>query len=194
MSQWSSPRLSSSPDNNKPSHGNEKSSISKVSKTSSPDYNNSTRHSSWHANGTPTKTNNTNGAVDGPRPTNFHESSDSTPPFPSSPPRYDRESSPVNADTPPGPAISSTANHSRSRTRTSSRPLSMVFTYSPHMMDVTEDTIPELQPIFHFLNGHANKLYQEGYFLKLDDQNTRMLSAGRSVFADSGLPAHPTCC
>ncbi|KAK7753727.1 hypothetical protein SLS62_004351 [Diatrype stigma] len=39
-------------------------------------------------------------------------------------------------------------------------------------MDVTEDTIPELQPIFHFLNGHANKLYQEGYFLKLDDQNT----------------------
>lgn len=51
----------------------------------------------------------------------------------------------------------------------------MVFTYNPLMMDVTEDTIPELQPIFHFLNGHANKLYQEGYFLKLDDQNTRML-------------------
>ncbi|GJC99634.1 PH domain-containing protein [Colletotrichum higginsianum] len=39
-------------------------------------------------------------------------------------------------------------------------------------MDINEDTIPELQPIFTFLNSHANKLYQEGYFLKLDDQNT----------------------
>lgn len=42
-------------------------------------------------------------------------------------------------------------------------------------MDITEDTIPELQPIYSFLNSHSNKLYQEGYFLKLDDQNTRML-------------------
>lgn len=41
-------------------------------------------------------------------------------------------------------------------------------------MDVGEDTIPELQPIFTFLNSHSNKLYQEGYFLKLDDQNTRL--------------------
>jgi len=39
-------------------------------------------------------------------------------------------------------------------------------------MDVSQDTLPELQPIFTFLNSHANKLYQEGYFLKLDDQNT----------------------
>lgn len=45
--------------------------------------------------------------------------------------------------------------------------------YQPPVMDVNEDTIPELQPIFTFLNSHANKLYQEGYFLKLDDQNTR---------------------
>lgn len=37
----------------------------------------------------------------------------------------------------------------------------------------TEDVIPELLPVFSFLNSHANKLYQEGYFLKLDDQNTR---------------------
>lgn len=56
---------------------------------------------------------------------------------------------------------------------TSSRPMSMVQTYHPSMMDVTQDTLPELQPIFTFLNSHANKLYQEGYFLKLDDQNTR---------------------
>lgn len=51
----------------------------------------------------------------------------------------------------------------------------MVQTYQPPLMDVTEDTIPELQPIFTFLNSHGNKLYQEGYFLKLDDQNTREL-------------------
>lgn len=38
----------------------------------------------------------------------------------------------------------------------------------------TEDVVPELLPIFSFLNSHANKLYQEGYFLKLEDQNTRM--------------------
>jgi CCR4-NOT transcriptional complex subunit CAF120 len=49
----------------------------------------------------------------------------------------------------------------------------MVMTYQPPMMDITEDTIPELQPIFTFLNSHANKLYHEGYFLKMDDQNTR---------------------
>lgn len=38
-------------------------------------------------------------------------------------------------------------------------------------MDVSEDTLPELQPIFTLLNSHTNKLYQEGYFLKLDDQD-----------------------
>ena len=41
-------------------------------------------------------------------------------------------------------------------------------------MEVSQDTLPELQRIFMFLNSHSNKLYQEGYFLKLDDQNTRM--------------------
>lgn len=47
----------------------------------------------------------------------------------------------------------------------------MVQTYHPYMMDIN-DTIPELQPIFSYLNSNGNKLYQEGYFLKLDDQNT----------------------
>ncbi|KAI1430128.1 hypothetical protein F5Y12DRAFT_709139 [Xylaria sp. FL1777] len=65
------------------------------------------------------------------------------------------------------------ADHSRSRSRSSSRPLSMVQAYQPPRMDINQDTIPELQPIFTFLNSHANKLYQEGYFLKLDDQNTQ---------------------
>ncbi|CAF9932550.1 MAG: hypothetical protein ALECFALPRED_005323 [Alectoria fallacina] len=36
-------------------------------------------------------------------------------------------------------------------------------------MEIAHDTIPELQPIFSFLNSHSNKLYQEGYFLKLND-------------------------
>ncbi len=58
--------------------------------------------------------------------------------------------------------------------RVSSRPLSMVQTYQPPLMELTQDTLPELQPIFTFLNSHGNKLYQEGYFLKLDDQNSRM--------------------
>ncbi|KAH8591336.1 hypothetical protein B0O99DRAFT_519609 [Bisporella sp. PMI_857] len=58
------------------------------------------------------------------------------------------------------------------RQRASSRPMSMVQTYQPPLMDVAKDTLPELQPIFTFLNSHGNKLYQEGYFLKLDDQDT----------------------
>lgn len=62
------------------------------------------------------------------------------------------------------------------RERAPSRPMSMVQTYQPPLMDVSQDTLPELQPIFTFLNSHGNKLYQEGYFLKLDDQNTRSFS------------------
>jgi CCR4-NOT transcriptional complex subunit CAF120 len=68
---------------------------------------------------------------------------------------------------------SSQTRNGRERAVSSSRPMSMVQTYQPPLMDVNEDTLPELQPIFTFLNSHANKLYQEGYFLKLDDQNTR---------------------
>lgn len=59
------------------------------------------------------------------------------------------------------------------RERAPSRPMSMVQTYQPPLMDISQDTLPELQPIFTFLNSHSNKLYQEGYFLKLDDQNTQ---------------------
>lgn len=54
----------------------------------------------------------------------------------------------------------------------SGRPMSMSMGYQPPLMDVAQDTLPELQPIFTFLNSHGNKLYQEGYFLKLDDQDT----------------------
>ena len=83
--------------------------------------------------------------------------------------------------------LGSSQERQRERAVSSSRPLSMIQTYHPSMMDVSQDTLPELQPIFTFLNSHANKLYQEGYFLKLDDQNTRMQSyCQRSVFLTRG--------
>ncbi|TPX11424.1 uncharacterized protein E0L32_007843 [Thyridium curvatum] len=94
-------------------------------------------------------------------PANRHVFQDSTPP-PSSPYRAEYASSSNSLD----------GSLSSSPRRSSSRPLSMVQAYQPPLMDVNEDTIPELQPIFTFLNSHANKLYQEGYFLKLDDQNS----------------------
>lgn len=59
-------------------------------------------------------------------------------------------------------------------TRTSSRPSSMIQAYQPLMMDV-DDTIPELLPVFTFLNSHSNKLYQEGYLLKLNDLDARKI-------------------
>ncbi|KAJ3577474.1 hypothetical protein NPX13_g3089 [Xylaria arbuscula] len=86
---------------------------------------------------------------------------------PRSPLWVDHDSSPINS------SPITVADHNRSRSRSNSRPLSMVQAYQPPRMDINEDTIPELQPIFTFLNSHANKLYQEGYFLKLDDQNTQ---------------------
>ena len=49
----------------------------------------------------------------------------------------------------------------------------MVGGYIPPVMDLAQDTIPELLPIFTLLNSHSNKLYQEGYFLKLNDLDVR---------------------
>lgn len=57
--------------------------------------------------------------------------------------------------------------------RLSSRPESTLFTNFPPLADISGDTPPELQPIFSLLNSHANKLYHEGYFLKLNDLDTR---------------------
>src|SRR4051812_36078261 len=71
---------------------------------------------------------------------------------------------------PPSPSRASPSPaRNRADSRPSSRPLSMVQTYQPPLMEVAQDTLPELQPIFTFLNSHSNKLYQEGYFLKLND-------------------------
>lgn len=77
-----------------------------------------------------------------------------------------------------GTSVESSPVNSPSRRRSSSRPPSMVLAHNPPLMELNEDTIPELLPVFSFLNSHSNKLYQEGYFLKLDDQNTRMLQSG----------------
>ena len=57
------------------------------------------------------------------------------------------------------------------RSRADSRPLSISAGYVGPQMD-TQDTLPELYPIFNCLNSHSNKLYQEGYFLKLNDLDT----------------------
>ncbi|KAK5112466.1 hypothetical protein LTR62_004223 [Meristemomyces frigidus] len=50
----------------------------------------------------------------------------------------------------------------------------MIQTHQPPQTDLSAlDTPPELQPIFTYLNSHSNKLYQEGYFLKLHDLDSR---------------------
>ncbi|KAL5113693.1 hypothetical protein ACEQ8H_008422 [Pleosporales sp. CAS-2024a] len=75
----------------------------------------------------------------------------------------------------PSPS-SSPGRHQRAYSpdsRASSRPMSMIQTYQPPVMEVGADTLPELQRIFTFLNSHSNKLYQEGYFLKFHDTDAR---------------------
>jgi hypothetical protein len=49
----------------------------------------------------------------------------------------------------------------------------MVFSRNPPLLQQATDTPPELSPIFSFLNIHTNKVYQEGYFLKLNDLDSR---------------------
>ena len=69
----------------------------------------------------------------------------------------------------------------------------MVQTYQPPVMEIAQDTIPELQPIFSFLNSHSNKLYQEGYFLKLNDldSSASIISFLLHPFADIILDGRP---
>ena len=72
-----------------------------------------------------------------------------------------------------GPTQDSPSSRKTRTERSASRPLSMVQAYQPPLVEIAQDTIPELQPIFSFLNSHSNKLYQEGYFLKLNDLDSR---------------------
>ncbi|CAD0106194.1 unnamed protein product [Aureobasidium uvarum] len=84
------------------------------------------------------------------------------------------------ADAPASPSPSTQQRfRSDSRSERTSRPMSMVYTHQPPIMDLAQDTLPELQPIFTFLNSHSNKLYQEGYFLKLHDLDSREQTQGR---------------
>ena len=91
--------------------------------------------------------------------------------------QYDSSQDVVNSSSPThaaAPSRDSPPPRTRTERASSIRPMSMVQTYQPPLMEIAQDTIPELQPIFSFLNSHANKLYQEGYFLKLNDLDTRM--------------------
>ncbi|CAG8374788.1 unnamed protein product [Penicillium salamii] len=54
----------------------------------------------------------------------------------------------------------------------------MIFSRNPPLMQQTGDTPPELSPIFSFLNIHTNKVYQEGYFLKLNDLDSHGRACG----------------
>jgi CCR4-NOT transcriptional complex subunit CAF120 len=73
----------------------------------------------------------------------------------------------------PAPSSPGTPSRARADSRATYRPESMVQTYQPQQVDVSQDTPPELAPIFSYLNSHSNKLYQEGYFLKLHDLDSR---------------------
>ncbi|KAJ5688662.1 hypothetical protein N7462_003054 [Penicillium macrosclerotiorum] len=85
------------------------------------------------------------------------------------PPRWQTPS----PDTPSPPSELSPTGGSTSRGEgIGSRPASMIFSRNPPLITHAEDTPPELSPIFTYLNIHTNKVYQEGYFLKLNDQDT----------------------
>ena len=87
-------------------------------------------------------------------------------------PSRDLSSSREHVSTPDSPT-SSAPSHTPPRASggiTSSRPGSMIF--QQPLMETSRDTEPELIPIFQYLNSHSNKLYQEGYFLKLNDLDT----------------------
>ncbi|KAJ5106282.1 hypothetical protein N7456_002957 [Penicillium angulare] len=84
------------------------------------------------------------------------------------PPRWQTPS----PDTPSPPSELSPVNGTANRGETiGSRPASTIFSRNPPLMTQTDDTPPELSPIFSFLNIHTNKVYHEGYFLKLNDQD-----------------------
>lgn len=135
--------------------------------------------SQWGGSAQP-KTTSSSSAAPSPSP-----ASPTVPQSPSRPPQSSHtsaESAPALNDFNSERASPSPAQQrQRSDTGRSSRPMSMIQTYQPPIVEVGQDTLPELQRIFHFLNSHSNKLYQEGYFLKFHDTDTRT----------SGMPASP---
>ncbi|KAL3454810.1 hypothetical protein BJX65DRAFT_9544 [Aspergillus insuetus] len=87
-----------------------------------------------------------------------------------SPDRSNRASNPPSRFDTPSPDTPSPHDGSPSKAdRRMSRPGSTVFSHNPPFMQLAEDTPAELQRIFSYLNSHTNKLFYEGYFLKLND-------------------------
>ncbi|VBB72849.1 Putative protein of unknown function [Podospora comata] len=78
------------------------------------------------------------------------------------------EHAPVVKRLPPSPPPSP-----RPKANRRERPRSLSQTYRPLIMELSSQTPAEFLPIFSLLNSHSNKLYQEGYFLKLDDQDIK---------------------
>ena len=81
------------------------------------------------------------------------------------------------AKEPPSPVVrdtTPTATPSRTRAGTAeSRPVSQMYSYTPPLLGSgAAGDIEELLPVFSYLSSHGNKLYQEGYFLKLNDLDT----------------------
>lgn len=103
-----------------------------------------------------------------PSPPQLRDSREPSPDRPS--PTFDKGTDPavVSSTTPVNDPLTQSPT---GRQRSNSRPLSMVLPAQRPLMENNEEIIPELQPIFALLSSHANKLYQEGYFLKLDDQD-----------------------
>ncbi|KAL2834061.1 hypothetical protein BJY01DRAFT_85704 [Aspergillus pseudoustus] len=90
-----------------------------------------------------------------------------------SPDRIDRAFNPPSRFETPSPDTPSPHDGSPSKAeRRTSRPGSTLFSHNPPFMRLAEDTPAELQRIFAYLNSHANKLFYEGYFLKLNDLDT----------------------
>ncbi|KAJ5483900.1 hypothetical protein N7539_005696 [Penicillium diatomitis] len=85
------------------------------------------------------------------------------------PPRW--QTPPPETPSPP-PEVAPVGTTSPRGEEIGSRPASMLFSRNPPLMAHEEDTPPELSPIFSFLNIHTSKVYQEGYFLKLNDQDS----------------------
>ncbi|PLN78074.1 hypothetical protein BDW42DRAFT_147584 [Aspergillus taichungensis] len=100
-------------------------------------------------------------------PEQHHRTASASTTLNKSPPRSETPTpetpSPLDAS-PSGPSIAE---------RRVSRPASTIFSNTPPLMEFAQDTPPELQPIFTYLNSHSNKLYHEGYFLKLNDLDTQ---------------------
>ncbi|RMD43419.1 hypothetical protein DV735_g1765, partial [Chaetothyriales sp. CBS 134920] len=67
--------------------------------------------------------------------------------------------------------LHTTVSSQQQNLRPGSRAASAIYT-PPSMAAGTDTQIEELVPVFSFLSSHANKLYQEGYFLKLNDLDT----------------------